>query len=49
MQSKFQNKAVLPKKTYEVHFMTSLNIFLVALLIRTLTILDKGSLQISPN
>jgi hypothetical protein len=31
MQSKFQNKFVLPKKTLEVHFITSLNIFSVAL------------------
>jgi FAD synthase len=30
MQSKFQNKAELNKKTREVHLMTSLNIFLVA-------------------
>jgi hypothetical protein len=31
MQSKFQNKIVLPEKTPEVHFITSLNIFSVAL------------------
>jgi hypothetical protein len=29
---KFQNKVVLPRKTSEVHFKTSLNVFLVALL-----------------
>jgi hypothetical protein len=32
MQYKGQNKVVLPKKTREVHFITSLNVFLVALL-----------------
>jgi hypothetical protein len=32
MQSEFQNKVVLSKKTCEVHFITSLNIFSVALL-----------------
>jgi hypothetical protein len=32
MQSKFQNESALPKKTSEVHFITSLNIFSVALL-----------------
>jgi hypothetical protein len=32
MQSKFQNKVVLPKKMSEVRFITSLNIFSVALL-----------------
>jgi hypothetical protein len=32
MQSKFQNKFVLPKKTFEVHFITSLHIFSVELL-----------------
>jgi hypothetical protein len=32
MQSKFQNKVVLPIKTREVHFITFLNIFSVALL-----------------
>jgi hypothetical protein len=32
MQSKIQNKVLLPKKTREVHFITSLNIFSVALL-----------------
>jgi hypothetical protein len=31
MQSKFQNKVVFPKETYEVHFITSLNIFSLAL------------------
>jgi hypothetical protein len=31
-KSKFQNKVVLPKKTREVHFITFLNIFSVALL-----------------
>jgi hypothetical protein len=30
MQSEFQNKAVLPKITHEVHFITSLDIFSVA-------------------
>jgi hypothetical protein len=30
--SKFQNKVVSPKETIEVHFITSLNIFSVALL-----------------
>jgi hypothetical protein len=32
MQSVFKNKVVWPKKTREVHFVTSLNIFLVAFL-----------------
>jgi hypothetical protein len=32
MQSKFQNKVVLPTKTPELHFITSLNIFSIALL-----------------
>jgi hypothetical protein len=32
VQSKFQNKVALPKKTCEVHFITSLNIFSVSLL-----------------
>jgi hypothetical protein len=31
-QSKFQNKVLLPKKTREIHFITSLNIFAVAFL-----------------
>jgi hypothetical protein len=29
MQSKFQNKVVLPKRTCKIHFITSLNIFSV--------------------
>jgi hypothetical protein len=33
MQSKFKNKAVLPKKTREVHLIISLNILSVALLL----------------
>jgi hypothetical protein len=33
MQSKFQNKAVLPKKTREVNFITSQNIFSVTFVI----------------
>jgi hypothetical protein len=50
MQSEFKNKIVLPKKTCEVHFITSLNIFAVARnIIRTFTDLDKGSLPISLN
>jgi hypothetical protein len=32
MQPKFQNKVVLPKTTREVNFVTSLDIFSVALL-----------------
>jgi hypothetical protein len=32
MQSMFQNEIALPKKISEVHFVTSLDIFLVALL-----------------
>jgi hypothetical protein len=32
MQSKLQNKVVLPEKTREVHFITSLKIFSVAIL-----------------
>jgi hypothetical protein len=32
MQSKFQNKVLLPKKTREVHFITSLKVFAVALI-----------------
>jgi hypothetical protein len=32
MQSEFPNKAVLPKKICEVHFITSQSIFSVALL-----------------
>jgi hypothetical protein len=31
MQSDFKNKVLLPKKTCEIHFITSLNLFLVAL------------------
>jgi hypothetical protein len=31
MLSKFQNKVVLPKETNEVYFITSLNVFSVAL------------------
>jgi hypothetical protein len=30
MQSKFENKVILPKKTHEVHFITFLKIFSVA-------------------
>lgn len=32
MQYKFQTKVLLPKNTREVHFITSVNIFLVALI-----------------
>jgi hypothetical protein len=32
MQSEFQNKVILPKETHEVHFITSLNLFSVAVL-----------------
>jgi hypothetical protein len=32
IQSKFQNRILLPKKTREVHFMTSVNIFSVELI-----------------
>jgi hypothetical protein len=32
MQSKFKNKVALPTKTHDVHFITSLNTFSVALL-----------------
>jgi hypothetical protein len=32
VQTKFQNQVVLPKNTREVHFITSLNMFSVALL-----------------
>jgi hypothetical protein len=44
------NNVVLPKKTRDVHFIASLNIFSVALfIIRTSANLDKGSLTVSPN
>jgi hypothetical protein len=44
MQSEFQNEVVLPRKTREVHFIISLNIFSHRnSIIRTSTYLDTGS------
>jgi hypothetical protein len=53
MQFKFQNnnnKVVLPKKTREVQFITSMDIFSVAILkFGLFTNLDESSLPVSPN
>jgi hypothetical protein len=49
MQPKFQNKVVLAEETREVPFYNfPEHIFSITSIIRTFTILDKGSLPISP-
>jgi hypothetical protein len=50
MESEFQNKVVLPKKTCEVpSYNFPEHVFGGTSIIQTFTNLDKGSLPISPN